>query len=121
MRAVRIRGLFLATSLIPISGCGTMANLQGKSRPMLSQVHVENPRPFGGVGRDIRWISSIEHPANLLFVADLPLSFVSDIITLPRTLGSKPAPVAPPRALDRSQSEPGKESRTDVSCANPGR
>jgi hypothetical protein len=98
-----MRGLCLAANLIATSGCGTMANLEGKSLPMISHVQVEEPRPFGGVGRDIRWISTMTPPANLMFVGDLPLSLVGDVVTLPRTLRNKPARLESPQALDRSQ------------------
>ena len=104
MSSVRMCGLFfLAASLIATSGCGTMANLEGKSHPMLSHVDVEEPRPFGGVGRDIRWVWTVTFPANLMFVGDLPLSLVGDVVTLPRTLRNKPTALESPKASDRSQ------------------
>lgn len=111
MSSVRMCRLFLAASLTAIAGCGTMANLEGKSRPMISQVHVEEPRPFGGVGRDIRWTSTITFPANLIFLGDLPLSLVGDVVTLPRTLRNKPADVESPEASDRRQPDPRSQNQ----------
>ena len=43
-------------------------------------------RPFGGVRRDVEWIKSGTAPENLKYVADLPLSVVGDILTLPTTV-----------------------------------
>ena len=92
MTSSRVLPLLMVASIATLTGCGTMANMQGKKLPALSQVQVEEPRPFGGVGRDIRWISSLPVPANLMFVADLPFSLVGDVVTLPTTLSNKVPP-----------------------------
>jgi hypothetical protein len=85
-----ILGLMMLATVFAASGCGTMANMRGKKAPMLSHVGVEEPRPFGGVGRDIRWVASLKFPYNLMYVADIPLSFIGDVVTLPRSLRRKP-------------------------------
>jgi hypothetical protein len=91
----------VAMSLFMVSsGCGTLANLNGQSYPLMGGT--EPTRPFGGVRRDMRWISSVTVPYNLMFVADLPVSMAGDIATLPvsfrkdRTLPSaEEAPSSP--------------------------
>jgi len=66
------------------SGCGTMANIEGRDGPFLCLPHMEPPRAFGGVGRDLRWIGS--GGFLFLFVANIPFSLVGDIVTLPQAL-----------------------------------
>ena len=68
------------------SGCGTMANLDGRQLPPPSPPGQALTIPFGGVRRDIEWARSTESPANLRYVADLPLSFFGDLVTLPKTV-----------------------------------
>jgi hypothetical protein len=46
------------------------------------------PRPFGGVRKDIGWIKTTGIPGNLMFVADLPVSLIGDVVTLPKTVTS---------------------------------
>ncbi len=77
--------LALATGLAPL-GCGTMANLDGRRLPAPSPPGQVVTRPFGGVQRDIEWAKSTESPENLRYVADLPLSFFGDLVTLPKTV-----------------------------------
>lgn len=72
---------------ISMSGCGTMANLEGKNLPLIDSGGIEQPKPFGGVGRDIRWISS----GNVYFCIDIPFSLMGDIVTLPRVLKMFPS------------------------------
>jgi hypothetical protein len=86
MVRARLLHLVMAVTVAPLCGCGTMANLQGKRLPAISRTDVEETRPFGGVARDARWISSLGGLSSLIFVADLPWSLVGDILTLPRTL-----------------------------------
>ena len=72
----------VAMSLFMVSsGCGTLANLNGQSYPLMGGT--EPTRPFGGVRRDVRWVSSVAAPYNLMFVADFPVSLAGDIVTLP--------------------------------------
>jgi hypothetical protein len=70
---------------------------------MLSKPDVEEPHPFGGVGRDLRWVASVKIPYNLMYIADLPLSLIGDVWTLPRTFRRKPEGSDPTKSLDRSQ------------------
>jgi hypothetical protein len=70
----------LAGLLFGAAGCGTMANLDGRKLALIDLPHQEVPTPFGGVGRDVRWISS----GGVFFVADIPLSLIGDIVTLPK-------------------------------------
>jgi hypothetical protein len=65
-----------------------MANLDGRPHPWLSQIGQEPPKPFGGVRKDVVWIKTTGIPGNLLFVADLPVSLVGDLVTLPKTVTS---------------------------------
>ncbi len=43
-------------------------------------------RPFGGVRRDLEWLKSEKSPDNLKYAADLPLSAIGDLVTLPKTV-----------------------------------
>jgi hypothetical protein len=63
-----------------------MANIDGRRLPALSETGQEVARPFGGVRRDVEWIKAGTAPGNLKYVADLPLSLVGDIVTLPTTV-----------------------------------
>jgi hypothetical protein len=40
------------------------------------------------VRKDVGWIKTTAIPGNLLFVADLPVSLVGDLVTLPKTVTS---------------------------------
>jgi hypothetical protein len=91
-----------------------MANLEGKRLPLLSQVGVEEASPFGGIGRDVRWIRSL----NLVFVADLPLSLMGDLITLPKTLHKRPHVSQPSQSTNRT--EPLAESPQRSELPNGG-
>jgi hypothetical protein len=70
---------FALTLLCIASGCGTLANLNGQSYPLMGGT--EPTKPLGGVRRDIGWITSVTAPVNLLFVADLPVSLIGDVVT----------------------------------------
>ena len=96
-RAVCV-GLLL--SILPIAGCGTVTNLVG------TNPEVGGKSPFGGVRQDEYWLkmavngeAGCKQPAEpgaeqrpqvgrvLLYAADLPLSFVGDVVTWPYTAG----------------------------------
>src|SRR5262249_33647401 len=81
----RLMSLVAACSL---TGCGTMANLDGRPHPWVSQIGQDPPTPFGGVRKDVSWIKTTAIPGNLMFVADLPVSLVGDLVTLPKTITS---------------------------------
>lgn len=88
------------------AGCGTMANLEGCQHVILSRPCQVKPRPFGGVANDLKWMLGTREadavsfsfqdfrPSNLvpalaieaLYIADLPLSLIGDVITLPKTI-----------------------------------
>jgi hypothetical protein len=82
--AQRLIGLLVLILLVASSGCGTRANLVGKDYPLLGDHRPETTRPFGGVGRDLRWITTVTVPVNVIFLADLPVSLVGDLVTLPK-------------------------------------
>jgi hypothetical protein len=85
-----------------------MANLDGRRLPSLSQSGQELTTPFGGVRRDIEWVQSVNSPGNLMFLADLPLSVIGDLVTLPKTvigthsdrLLDDPGPIKPAASLE---------------------
>ena len=74
--------ILVALAIFVGFGCGTMANLDGRDAPLISLSGEIRPRPFGGVGRDVKWIAS----GNIFFVPDIPFSLVGDVLTLPRVL-----------------------------------
>jgi hypothetical protein len=59
-----------------------LANLNGRTFPLMGQ-REERPSAFGGIRRDVGWLTSVSKPVNLLFAVDLPVSLVADAITLP--------------------------------------
>jgi uncharacterized protein YceK len=90
-----VRAIRVALLLSTLAGCGTVANLaqQGPEGGMT---------PFGGVGHDVRWVREAKegecnlafHPEPgpgqypqvalmLLCAADLPFSFIGDVLTWP--------------------------------------
>jgi uncharacterized protein YceK len=102
----------LLLSSLPLAGCGTVANLV-KSPPQAG-----GKTPFGGVRQDVWCIQnaangespfwthpkpdSEQHPqvgVMLLCAADLPLSFIGDVVTWPYTAAysfiNQPVPVPP--------------------------
>ncbi len=86
MLAHRVIGNFALSAIVASSGCGTMANLDGRPLPAKDLAGQETTKPFGGVRRDIVWLKSGQAPSNLKYAADLPLSFVGDLVTLPKTV-----------------------------------
>jgi hypothetical protein len=82
----RLIGYLALSVFVTCCGCGTMANIDGRRVPALSETGQEVARPFGGVRRDVEWIKAGTAPGNLKYVADLPLSLVGDIVTLPTTV-----------------------------------
>jgi hypothetical protein len=72
-----------------------MANLDGRSLPLISMPYQERSVPFGGVARDVRWMTStitessntnVSVLASMLFLVDVPFSFFGDLVTLPKVL-----------------------------------
>jgi hypothetical protein len=78
-------------ALAAFSGCGTMANMDGREYALIDFPHYQ-PKPFGGVQRDFVWVSQ----GFLPFALDLPFSVVGDIVTLPRVLTMAPIQVREP-------------------------
>lgn len=94
-RAIRVA---LLLSILPIAGCGTVANL------VSSHPQGGGKSPFGGVRQDVSCMKKAEngelrlgtHPKSqserhprialkLLCAADLPFSFIGDVVTWPYT------------------------------------
>jgi hypothetical protein len=67
-------------------GCGTMANLDGRRLPGPSPTGQVLTTPFGGVRRDLEWVKTAESTDKLRYIADLPLSLMADLVTLPKTV-----------------------------------
>jgi uncharacterized protein YceK len=86
MSIKRVLDYVALTAVVALSGCGTMANIEGRRLPSPGPSGQEVSRPFGGVRKDIEWLHSEKAPGNLKYAADLPLSLVGDIVTLPRTV-----------------------------------
>jgi len=63
-----------------------MANLEGRPHPWPGQAGQDPPRVFGGIRKDVEWIKTTGIPGNIMFVGDLPLSLVGDLVTLPQTV-----------------------------------
>ena len=116
-----------------LGGCGTMANMDGRSHVLLS--HEREPRAFGGVINDIRWARdqserAIESstvmaiPFNIVLAGyfgfvDLPLSLIGDIVTLPKVMGwtserypppTKISDKLPPPTIETASNESGSSS-----------
>ncbi len=77
---------FALAAALAASGCGTMANLDGRKLPANSPPGEELTTPFGGVKRDVAWAKSADPSDKLRYFADLPLSFFGDLFTLPKTV-----------------------------------
>ncbi len=123
-RAIRVA---LLLSSLPMAGCGTVANL---ARPGPAGGKI----PFGGVRHDV---SSINQTANresgctpeqyrrvalrVFCAADLPLSFIGDVVTWPYTVTysyinqpiptppirqAPPPPVTQTTSMDQPQTSP---------------
>lgn len=81
--------LFLAAWLVgATSGCGTLANMNGREQVVLLGDPAWAPErptmPFGGVANDVAMIKKVEYPIGRLFwAADIPFSLVGDIVTAP--------------------------------------
>ena len=109
LRAVCVVLLF---SILVIAGCGTVANLA------CTPYEEGGKSPFGGVRQDECWMKkavnggagcskhpeagSEQHPQvarTLIYAADLPFSFVGDLVTWPYTAAytwiNQPVPVPP--------------------------
>jgi len=97
MRQVAV--IVIVTLLAAGSGCGTIANMHGETF-----IHMGGPfpcptEPFGGVQQDV---SGLRMPLGFMLLADLPFSFVGDIVTLPWTTGA-------------SRNEPQRPTEKDMS------
>jgi hypothetical protein len=86
MSIQRVMGYLALSAVLTSSGCGTLANIDGRRLPPPSPAGQEVSRPFGGVRNDIEWLRSEKAPGNLKYAADLPLSLVGDLVTLPKTV-----------------------------------
>ena len=107
------------------AGCGTMMNLKDEPAPTWA-IDTGAPKtpayPFGGVGRDlgfsmISFVCAIPSPVSALygvaFLADVPLSVIGDVVTLPIVLDRMatkgqdlPHPSVTDRAPDAAPSNP---------------
>src|SRR5260370_40533687 len=78
------------------SGGGTMANLKGKEVTCIGPSNVKPPEILGGVCLDAKWIGRcvedaqenpllpiLKIPVYAFFMADMPFSFVGDLLTIP--------------------------------------
>ncbi len=89
-----------------------MANIEGRRLPPPSPPGQEVSKPFGGVRRDIEWAQSVKSPGNLVYVADLPLSLVGDLLTLPKTvIGTQSDPLLQGSGPGQGVSQFGTETR----------
>lgn len=82
----RVMSFLILTAVVASGGCGTMANVHGQRLPPPSAAGQEVTRPFGGVRRDIEWVQSDDVPNHLWYAADLPLSLIGDLVTLPKAV-----------------------------------
>jgi hypothetical protein len=81
---ILIVGLILGV----ISGCGTIANMNGREHVVLIgdlTMAPERPTmPFGGVANDLAMIKKVEYPIGHVFWAtDMAFSLVGDLVTAP--------------------------------------
>ena len=77
--------LKIATIAVPLclSGCGTIANINGMNGALMGEIDKIRPRPFGGAANDLAWTYEVYWPIKPLLVLDLPVSLAADVITLP--------------------------------------
>jgi uncharacterized protein YceK len=68
--------------LLGVSGCGTIANMQGQTVVSIGGPFPAPTIPFGGVVQDAKVMAGIPF-LGLAMVADLPFSIVGDLATLP--------------------------------------
>ncbi|MCA9068096.1 MAG: hypothetical protein KDA84_04200 [Planctomycetaceae bacterium] len=113
-----MRSVFIAMSILSVSGCGTLANVQGMEGMLISAPGVEPVRVYGGVRKDFELIAEVvgspetdddtennwDNPIEVAVgipligyfaVVDPVLSFVGDTITLPYVLTLKGEPGDP--------------------------
>jgi len=103
--------------LLLIPGCGTSANISGRSFPLIGRSHVP-PRPFGGVQNDLRWlVLDTKFPVNLLFVLDLPFSLVDDFLTL-SDINAKTTPYDDTVRIADLQAKRNSLAQTDAKLGN---
>lgn len=92
MASSRAAGVLLTIVLAAGSGCGTLANVGGRTLTLAGAPGETQVKPFGGVSRDLEIVAHsftqvIEEPAfavpvGVFFAADVPLSLVGDLLTL---------------------------------------
>lgn len=98
--AIRAICIALLLSTLPIAGCGTVSNLV--------MVHPDEggKSPFGGVRHDVSRIKTQAESkecqqiaTRVLYTADLPFTFIGDVVTWPYTASysyiNSPVPVPP--------------------------
>lgn len=89
---MRSLSLLAAVVILACAGCGTMANLSGRQFALISRPGEVPVQPFGGVSRDVAWMKNAtrlgDPVATAFFVADVPFSFVGDVVTLPQTIAT---------------------------------
>jgi hypothetical protein len=90
--------LVLLSGVCATAGCGTVMNLKDEPGPTWA-IDTGGPNtpayPFGGVVRDlglslISFVCGVQSPVSVLygvaFLADVPLSVIGDVVTLPIVL-----------------------------------
>lgn len=81
---MRLRSwVFAACVLTCTSGCGTLTNMD---RGLDVPGYPPHRRVFGGVREDRECATQAEHILGVLALADMPISLVGDVFTLPWTL-----------------------------------
>ena len=86
----------LCVSLATFSGCGTLANLEGKEYALISPRYAQKPQYYGGVRNDLRWMNPESKEQfdltedwdkatalTAFWLPDLPLSAAADTVSLP--------------------------------------
>ena len=111
-----IAACLAAVLLAVVSGCGTVMNLTEEKSPTEGMSTSSKPRsPYGGVGYDLdisQWLllaGPLGWAESACLLADVPLSFVGDTLTLPYVFclrSHKDAPAdARPRAAPVEQAK----------------
>lgn len=121
-------------SAILLSGCGTMANLEGIQIFSIGPPREEPTKALGGVARDAKMVALLASetwenplygvatcPLSVLFIADMSISLVGDLVSLPIVINGK-APVLfkQPRE-DLYLTKPPLDEPNQVTPASPSR
>lgn len=124
------RCLLIAVIAPFVLGCGTMANMDGRSFALMGPPDRET-QLYGGAANDFRWVGeqagrvvAPDEPTDVLFgivmmgyfgLIDLPLSFIGDTLTLPQVIWGSRKP-------DTSTAhQPDSETTSDLcSRSSPG-